>query len=122
MNNDIPKELLELSHAIEAAGMYTSVQPLGDLPNRHRVVCVSHRREDGRLEGNSFWFALVKRIWHLSTWGNSVYRIPADTQIENLCADCIALSDGPIWTVPNDVLQKYGLEQVDIDDLDWDEY
>ncbi len=120
MNEDVPRELTELSRVIEAAGMYTTIQPLGDLPNHHRVVCASRRREDGSLCGNSFWLAIAKREWHLSTWTNNVYRIPADTQIEKLCADCIALSDRPIYLLPNDVLQKYGLEPVDEDD--WDDY
>lgn len=122
MSEEIPRELIDLSRVIEAAGMFTSVQPLGDLPNRHRVVCVSHRREDGTLGGNSFWFTIGKYGWLLSTWGNYVYRLPADINIEKLCADCIALSDRPICTVPNDVLQKYKLEPVDVDGLDWDEY
>ena len=120
MSKDIPKELIELSHAIEAAGMFTSVQPLGDLPNRHRVVCASHKREDGALGGNSFWFTIGKHGWLLSTWENYVYRLPTDTIIEKLCEVCIALSDRPICTVPNDVIQKYGLESVDEDD--WDDY
>ncbi|MHC4106603.1 MAG: hypothetical protein ACYSTY_00815 [Planctomycetota bacterium] len=116
MSQPSPSEYQPIADAIESAGFHTSFE-------RHpegfeRLICVSSRDRDGRLCGNSFWISAEKDQWYLVTWLNHCYAVPQDADLGRLCIDCLQLANTPIYSLPESVVQKYGLKREADDVLD----
>src|SRR5690349_3462641 len=72
-----------LARAVAEAGFFTN--GVEDHGTWHRTCLCSKRREDGRLSGNSFWVSRRPSGWYLGTWGGSIYRLPDEGRLTELC-------------------------------------
>ena len=107
MKQEIPGQYKPIATAIEAAGFHTSFEKHSD--GFERLVCVSHRDPDGRLYGNSFWVSAKEGRWYLVTWLPHCYAVPQEVDLGQLCIECLRLSRTPIYSLPENVVQKYKL-------------
>ena len=77
----------ELRHAVESAGFFTTFMPIVEVGDR--MVCASRQYAKGHeqrgLHGNSFWVAKRGGGWFVAGWGPSIYRVPDNTRIAELC-------------------------------------
>jgi hypothetical protein len=72
----------DLKEAVEAAGFFTTFQPIrqpGD-----RIICASRSSPRG-LSGNSFWVARRGGEWYVATWSPLIYRLPDASRLVELC-------------------------------------
>jgi hypothetical protein len=90
----VHEDYADLKAAVEAAGFFTTFQPIrrpGD-----RMVCASVRYtrgpRKGDLGGNSFWVAKRDGQWFLASWSPVIYRVPDPGRLADLC---IQLLGGP---------------------------
>ena len=72
-----------LAQAVADAGFFTN--GVEDHGTWHRTCICSECRSDGRLTGNSFWVSRRPSGWYLGTWGGSIYRLPDEGRIADLC-------------------------------------
>jgi hypothetical protein len=79
-----------LIDALGARGIH--VRPIGSDPN---VLVVSHEPNNFPDSGNSFWVALKRGDWLISTFMPDCWRVPAGTDLGDLCAECLASSRTP---------------------------
>jgi hypothetical protein len=68
--------------------------------------------------GNSFWLSYQGTIWYLSTWAPICYRIPIHQDIVALCSACMEVGDSAMGRVPDDLVSRFGLEQIDYREFD----
>jgi hypothetical protein len=72
-----------LAQDVTEAGFFTNgVEDHGDW---HRTCCCAKRRPDGALAGPSFWVSLRPSGWYLGTWGGSIYFLPDEDRLAELC-------------------------------------
>ena len=100
----------ELKAALEAKRHFGQIQPLDD--GVDRLVCASHRRDDGALGGNSFWIARCGERWILATWAPHWYVIPEDAALLDLCLQCLDLGNVPICEVPSAIVDAFSLVEL----------
>jgi hypothetical protein len=70
------------------------------------------------FSGNSFWVSRKRDHWYLCTWGPVCYELPATADCAALCADFVARGRCAQTFVPADLIQKYGLRQLECDEMD----
>jgi hypothetical protein len=63
--------------------------------------------------GNSFWLSHQNDRWYLCTWMPFCYLVPAAADLVELCVEFVRRGDTAQAVVPDDLIRKYGLTQVD---------
>ena len=72
----------DLKSAVEAAGFFTTFQPIRE--SGDRIVCASTGGY-GVLGGNSFWVAKRTGEWFIGTWSSIIYRVSNPGRLAELC-------------------------------------
>lgn len=72
-----------LAREIADAGFLTN--GVEDYGTWDRTCVCSKRRTDGGLTGNSFWVSRRPGGWYLGVWGGSIYRMPDEGRLAELC-------------------------------------
>jgi hypothetical protein len=103
-------EYTALTEAVEQAGFFTTLHPLGD------ALVLASRRTEGRLRGNSFWVPLRAGHWYLATWSPAFYLVPNGADMTALCLDCLRASPEASAEVPPDIASRYQLLEVSEED------
>lgn len=70
------------------------------------------------FSGNSFWVSRKRRRWYLCTWGPVCYELPPQADLASLCAEFVCRGRCAQTFVPDDLIQTYGLRQLDCDEFD----
>jgi len=105
-----------LARAIAAAGFFTS--GFEDHGTWHRT-CVASKKTARGLTGNSFWVSKMPSGWYLGTWGPSLYRLPDEERLVELCVTW--LSREPHETLPDFDVQlknEFALREVPPEEFD----
>jgi hypothetical protein len=63
--------------------------------------------------GNSFWVTRKGQGWYLCTWGPVCYEVPDTADVTALSADFVARGRCAQTFVPVDLIEAYGLRQLD---------
>jgi hypothetical protein len=83
----VTDDYAELQHAVGSAGFFTTFMAIEEVGDR--MVCASHQYPEGHarrgLYGNSFWVAKRGGDWFVAGWGPSIYRVPDNTRVAELC-------------------------------------
>jgi hypothetical protein len=62
--------------------------------------------------GNTFWVTRATGTWHLFTWFQSGYAVPAHIDIIELCRTCMSFGSKAMHTVPDDIVQTFDLREL----------
>ena len=77
-----------LTRAVNEAGFFTN--GIEDHGTWHRTCVCSKRCPDGSLTGNSFWVSRVCSKWYLGTWDGSIYLLPEEDRLLELCISSLS--------------------------------
>jgi hypothetical protein len=106
-----------LTRAIREAGFFWS--GIEDRGTWHRITVCSERRPDGRLGGNSFWVSRIDGQWYLGTWRPSLYRLPDEERVAELCITWLSRAPAPTrFDFDMRLKAEFHLELVDEDAFD----
>ena len=83
-----------------------------------QLVVSTQRGSALPFAGNSFWVSRKGRRWYLCTWGPVCYEVPLQADLSSLCAEFVGHGCCAQTFVPEDLVQRYGLRQVDCDEFD----
>lgn len=93
-----------VTKAIQDAGFYiTSPEPMDGW---HRITVSSKRGG-----GNSFWIAVIKRMWFVGAWGGNIYRI-GDNADQFCVAWLSAATNGTSADFSDAITEEYNLNAV----------
>ena len=98
-----------LKDAVEAAGFFTTFQPInrpGD-----RIVCASEGGTWG-LGGRSFWCAVRQGRWFIATWTPHIYEIPDATDVAQLATDVLTNNDRLGYDIDAEIKARFGLVEM----------
>ena len=115
------EDYADLQKAIEAAGFFTTFQPIEKAGDR--IVCASHQFPDGHerpgLCGNSFWVALRGVDWYVASWAPRIYRLQAAERVNALCLHLLSReAGGAYWDFDEHIRQAYGLVEISYEYFD----
>lgn len=105
----------ELKREVEAAGFYTSVQPIERLGDR--LVCASESREYG-LSGVSFWVARRGGEWFIASWGGLIYEVPSGARIDAVAIDILRGHKGTPFDFSPTLKLAHSLRRISGEDFD----
>lgn len=108
-------EYNSLKEAIEAAGYFTTFQPIEEPGDR--IVCASLRGEWG-LGGRSFWVAVRKSRWFIATWVPYIYEIPNTEDVPQLVLEVLTNNDSRCYDINAEIQERFGLLEVTDDQFD----
>ncbi|EAQ79885.1 hypothetical protein [Blastopirellula marina] len=75
-------------------------------------------RTKGRLHGNSFRISRRAGQWYLITWAPTVYLLPLDAALTEICLECLKADRNPISEVPAALVDRYQLQELPIEQYD----
>jgi hypothetical protein len=109
------EEYAVVKSAVEAAGYFTSFQPI-DTPG-DRLVCASEGGDWG-LGGCSFWVAIRNGRWFIATWTPHIYEIPIADDVSRLVIDVLANNHRRCYEIDRNIRERFGLTEVADDMFD----
>jgi hypothetical protein len=83
-----------------------------------QLVVSTQRGSALPFSGNSFWVTYNGDRWYLCTWGPVCYELPASADCASLCADFVTRGRCAQTFVSRDLVQNYGLRQLEYDEFD----
>jgi hypothetical protein len=86
--------------------------------NPDQLVISTQRGPAFPFAGNSFWVSCKGGRWYLCTWAPVCYELPANADCAALCAAFVTRGRCAQTFVPPDLVQKYGLRQLEGDEFD----
>lgn len=69
-------------------------------------------------KGNSFWVTYATGVWHLVTWSPIGYYVPPQTNIAQLCRQCMSTGQQAMHVVPEEIIKEYALRRLTEEDLE----
>jgi hypothetical protein len=111
----VVEEYAELKRAVEAAGFFTTFQPIkkrGD-----RIVCASQGGSWG-IGGRSFWIAMRQGRWFLATWTPRTYEIRDPAEVSLAAMEVRTSNDPRCYDVDEGIKERFGLVEVDDEEFE----
>lgn len=113
--SEVAKEYEALKDAVEAAGFFTTFQPIhrpGD-----RIVCAS---EGGTwsVGGCSFWCAVRQGRWFIVTWAPRIYEIPNAEDVVRVAIDVLTNNDRRCYDINDEIKARFALKEVAAEKFD----
>jgi len=108
-----------LAQSLKSAGFHTSLRQISKRRGVE-LVCNTAKDQDGRLHGNSFWVWYSERAdaWFIVTWQGLPYKTPNNLNLVDVCAECLRVRQTPIFRIPAEIVDKYDLTVVAINEFD----
>jgi hypothetical protein len=104
----VVEEYQDLKEAIEAAGFFTTFQPIDELGDR--IVCASEGGDWG-MGGRSFWCAVRQGRWFIATWTPRLYEIPHAADVAQLAIDVLTNNENNFDINP-EIKTRFGLVEI----------